>query len=131
MNRLCDLDSGRDPLTGKVIECAIAVHRCLGPGLLESTYEKCLAYELRQHEVSFKLQVPTPVHYNGVNLDCGYRIDLLVEDKLVVELKAVEKLSKLHEAQLLTYMKHAKAPVGLIINFYTKLLKDGVRRFVL
>jgi len=121
----------RDPLTGKVIDCAIEVHRYLGPGLLESTYEQCLAHELSLKKVNFKLQVPTLVYYKGINLDCGYRVDLFVEDYLVVELKAVEKISKLHEAQLLTYMKHSEAPVGLIINFYTKLLKDGIKRFVL
>ena len=81
--------------------------------------------------LSFKVETPLPVYYKGVNLDCGYRADLLIENYLVVELKAVEKIAKIHEAQLLTYMKHAEAPVGLIINFYCKLLKDGIKRFVL
>jgi GxxExxY protein len=121
----------KDPLTAKVIGCAIEVHRYLGPGLLESTYEQCLAHELRLQGVEFKVQVPTPVYYKGINLECGYRVDLLVEEFLVVELKGVEKIMGIHEAQLLTYMKHTEAPVGLIINFYEKLLKNGIRRFVL
>ena len=116
----------RDPLTAKVIGCAIEVHRTLGPGLLESAYEQCLAYELRLAQVPFRVQVPMPVEYKGVKLDCGYRIDLLMDEFLVVELKAVEQLLGIHQAQLLTYMKLAEAPVGLLINFNVQLLKNGV-----
>lgn len=118
----------RDPLTQKVIGCAIEVHRYLGPGLLESTYEQCLAHELALCGVSFKVQVAMPVEYKDVKLDCGYRVDLLVEDCLVVELKSVEQILRIHEAQVITYMKLAEAPVGLLINFNVKLLKDGIRR---
>ena len=120
-----------DELSNKVIGCAIEVHRELGPGLLESTYEQCLAYELNQAKIPFKLQVELPVEYKGVKLDCGYRIDLLADDRLIVELKSVDQLLKIHEAQVLTYMKLAAVRVGLLINFNVELLRRGVRRFVL
>ena len=124
-------ENKRDPLTEEVIGCAIEVHRHLGPGLLESTYERCLAHELGRTNLSFKTQASMPIYYKGVNLDCGYRVDLLVENYLVIELKSVSQLTKLHEAQLLTYMKLAEAPTGLLINFNVKLLKDGIKRFAL
>ena len=120
-----------DPLTERVIGCAIEVHRTLGPGLLESSYEKCLAHELMLAKCKFKLQVPMPIEYKRCKLDCGYRLDLLVEDRLVVELKAVDQILPIHQAQLLTYLKIAKLRVGLLLNFNTKILKDGVRRFSL
>lgn len=120
-----------EELTGKVIGAAIEVHRDVGPGLLESTYEQCLAYELKLRGLSFKVQVPIPVQFKGVKLDCGYRADLVVEDILVVELKSVEQIVKIHEAQLLTYMKHAKAEVGLLINFNVTVLKQGIKRYLL
>jgi GxxExxY protein len=118
-------------VTSEVIGAAIAVHRALGPGLLESAYEACLAYELSQRCTSFELQVPVPIQYGNVRLDCGYRIDMLVSARIVVELKAVDKLTKVHEAQLLTYMRLLNAPVGLLINFNVKMLKDGIVRRVL
>ena len=121
----------RDPLTAKVIGCAIEVHRFLGPGLLESTYEQCLARELGLHGVAFRLQVPLPVEYKGIRLDCGYRIDVLVEEQLILELKAVEETKGIHTAQLLTYMKLAAIHTGLLINFNVDLLKDGIKRFKL
>ena len=121
----------RDPLTGKVIGCAIDVHRTLGPGLLESTYEQCLARELALQEVTFQLQVALPVEYKGVHLDCGYRIDMLVEDRLILELKAVDKVKGIHEAQLLTYMKLAHKATGLLINFNVEVLREGIKRFKL
>ena len=121
-------DPQQDPLTGRVIGCAIEVHRALGPGLLESTYQQCLARELALQEVRFKLEYPLPVEYKGVHLDCGYRIDILVEDQLIVELKAVEEISGIHQAQLLTYLKLSGITTGLLINFNTKLLKDGITR---
>lgn len=121
----------RDPLTAKVIGCAIEVHRNLGPGLLESAYEQCLARELTLANMPCRAQVPMPIEYKGAKLDCQYKIDLLVGEFLVVELKAVEQLTGVHEAQLLTYMKLAQAPVGLLINFNVQLLKNGIRRFVL
>ena len=120
-----------DPLSHKVIGHALEVHRNLGPGLLESTYEQCLAHELTEAKISFQVQKALPVVYKGVNINCGYRVDLLVEDKLIVELKSVEKMLAVHEAQLLTYMKLSEINVGLLINFNSKVLKDGLKRFVL
>ena len=120
-----------DELSNKVIGCAIEVHRELGPGLLESTYEQCLAYELNRAEIPFKLQIEIPIEYKEIKLDCGYRLDLFVDDQLIVELKSVEQMLKIHEAQLLTYMKLANVKVGLLINFNVDILKKGIRRFVL
>ena len=120
-----------DELSNRVIGCAIEVHRTLGPGLLESTYEQCLAHELRQNKIAFKLQHPLPVHYKGMKLDCGYRADLLVQDALIVELKSIDALQGIHEAQLLTYMKLAQIRTGLLINFNVRKLKDGIKRMVL
>jgi GxxExxY protein len=122
-------DLYRDALTEKIIGCAIEVHRALGPGLLESTYEQCLARELSLNDVPFRLQVPIPVEYKGLHLDCGYRIDVLVNDQVILELKSVERTLALHEAQLLTYMKLAVIEKGLLINFNVKRLVDGIRRF--
>jgi GxxExxY protein len=120
-----------DELSNRVIGCAIEVHRELGPGLLESTYEQCLAHELKLNGIRFKLQHPQPVEYKGVRLDCGYRVDLLVEDKLIIELKSVEQIKGIHEAQLLTYMKLAGVKTGLLMNFNVTKLKSGIKRFVL
>ena len=120
-----------DDLSNRVIGCAIRVHRELGPGLLESTYEQCVAYELIQSGIPFKIQQPIPVVYKQIKLDCGYRVDLLVEDRLIVELKSVEQLLKIHEAQVLTYMKLANIRIGLLINFNIQMLKKGIKRFVL
>ena len=120
-----------DELSNKVLGCAIEVHRELGPGLLESTYEQCLAYELNRAGVPFKLQVDLPVEYKKIKLDCGYRIDLLADERLIVELKSVDQLLKIHEAQNLTYMKLSRVGVGLLINFNVDALRKGVRRFVL
>jgi GxxExxY protein len=102
----------------------------LGPGLLESAYEECLAYELKQSSIKFVRQEPVPVTYKDVHLDCGYRLDLLVEDRLVVELKSVEELLPIFDAQVLTYMKLSKKSVGLLINFNVPILKMGLKRFV-
>lgn len=121
----------RDPRTEPIIGAAIEVHKQLGPGLLESTYEECLCHELHLQGIQFKRQIDLPVVYKGLKLDCGYRLDLLVEDTVVVELKAVEQLLPVHEAQLLTYLHLAHKPVGLLINFNVPLLKDGIRRRVL
>jgi GxxExxY protein len=119
----------RDPVTEKVIGCAIEVHRTLGPGLLESAYEQCMAHELALHSIPFRLQVPVPVQYKGIDLDCAYRIDLLINDQVLVELKSVDRLLPIHDAQLLTYMKLARIDTGLLINFNSTRLVDGVRRF--
>ena len=120
-----------EQLSKQVIGCAIEVHRELGPGLLESTYEKCLAHELNAHSIKCATQTPLPVEYKGISLDCGYRVDLIVEGSLIVELKSVDALQRIHEAQLLTYMKLAHIRTGLLINFNTRVLKDGIKRFVL
>lgn len=120
-----------DELSNRVIGCAIEVHRFLGPGLLESTYEQCLAYELNRAGIAFKVQRPQPVQYKDIRLGCGYRIDLLVENQLIVELKSIEVIKGVHEAQLLTYMKLAGVKIGLLINLNNTRLKDGIKRFVL
>ena len=120
-----------DDLSNRVVGCAIEVHRELGAGLLESTYEQCLAYELNRAGIPFKIQQQLPLDYKEIKLDCGYRIDLFVDNSLIVELKSVEQLLKIHEAQILTYMKLAHARVGLLINFNVEILKKGIRRFVL
>jgi GxxExxY protein len=118
-------------LSNRVIGCAIEVHRVLGPGLLESTYEQCLAHELKLSGIHFLLQHPLPVDYKGLRLDCGYRVDVLVENQIILELKSVEQLLGIHEAQLLTYMKLAGIRQGFLINFNVKRLKDGLKSFVL
>ncbi len=120
-----------DQLSHRVTGCAIEVHRTLGPGLLESTYEQCLAREFTVAGLSFELQHPLPVEYKGLRLDCGYRIDMFVENRLVIELKSVLELKRIHEAQILTYMKLAHARIGLLINFNVCQLKQGINRFVL
>jgi len=119
----------RDPFTEKVIGCAIEVHRTLGPGLLESTYQQCLAYELNKAGIAFTLEQPMPVTYKDILLDCGYRIDVLVDNQLILELKAVEQIKDIHKAQLITYMKLAHIKTGLLINFNVTKLADGIQRF--
>lgn len=118
-----------DPFTRKVIGCMIEVHRELWPGLLESTYQQCLARELDLNHIAFKLESPLPVEYKGTRLDCGYRTDLLIEDRLIVELKAVDAVKEIHKAQLLTYMRLSGIKTGLLVNFNVKRLKDGIQRF--
>lgn len=118
-------------LTQKIIGCSIEVHKSLGPGLLETAYEQCLAYELSHAGLEFKLQVPMPVIYKGVRIECGYRIDVVVEDKVIIEIKAVDKVLNIHNAQLLTYLKLSKIKLGLLINFNEKLLHKGIKRLVL
>ena len=118
-------------MSNKIIGCALEVHRNLGPGLLESTYEQCLAYEFKMADISFKLQHPLPVQYKNIRLDCGYRVDLFVESKIIIELKSVDKILPIHQAQLLTYMKLSNVSIGLLINFNVKFLKDGIKRMVL
>lgn len=118
-------------LSGQVIGAAIRVHRALGPGLLESAYRACLAHELRLSGLVVDVERSVPVIYRECRLDCGYRIDLLVEESLIVELKAVKQLEPVHTAQVLTYMRLFGAPLGLLINFNVPTLKEGVRRIVL
>ena len=121
---------GLNDLTEKIIGAAIEVHRELGPGLLESTYEACMLFELAERGLRVERQKALPVVYRHVRIDCGYRIVLLVEDLVFVELKAVAELQPIHEAQLLSYLKLSGRHVGLLINFNVKLLKSGVRRLV-
>lgn len=120
-----------DPLSNQVIGAALEVHRALGPGLLESVYEQALAYELGLNSLQVETQVPLPVTYKNARLDCGFRLDLLVNSELVIELKAVESLLPIHEAQLLTYLKLSGRKTGLLINFNVPLLKQGLKRLVL
>ena len=123
----------RDRLNGisdQIIGAAIEVHRVVGPGLLESAYEACLAFELRERGLKVEQQKPLPVIYKGVKLDCGYRLDIVVENSVVVEIKAVEGLSSIHEAQLLSYLRLYGCRLGLLINFHVPMLKNGLRRVV-
>jgi GxxExxY protein len=121
----------RDPLTNRIIGLAIGVHRELGPGLLESAYEECLCCELNQSGIAFARQVPLPIVYKGIHLDCGYRLDVVVQSELILEIKSVDHLLPIHDAQLLTYLRLSGRKVGLLMNFNTVVLKDGIRRLIL
>ena len=118
-------------LTERVIGLAIEVHRYLGPGLLESAYEECLSYELNHAGIVHRRQAPLPIVYKGIRLDCGYRMDIVVENALVVEIKTVEQVVPLHEAQILTYLRLSGIRVGLLMNFNAVVLRNGLKRFVL
>jgi GxxExxY protein len=120
-----------DKITEEIIGAAIEVHRALGPGLLESAYEECLCRELELRGISFDRQRPLPVEYKGVRLECGYRLDLVVEDAVAVEIKAVSAIEPVHEAQLLTYLRIGGWKIGLLINFNVPVLKNGIRRRIL
>ena len=115
-------------LTGKIIGAAIEIHRALGPGLLESAYEACLIYELRLRKLKVEPQKSMPVFYKDVMLDCGYRVDIVVEDRVIVEIKSVSSLAPIHEAQLLSYLKLSNCKIGLLINFNVRVLKEGICR---
>jgi GxxExxY protein len=130
MSTLACMDTIND-LSSSIIGAAIEVHRALGPGLLESAYEQCLARELSLRNIPFQQQKPLPVHYKGTQLDCGYRLDFLVADMLVVEVKAIDALLPIHHAQLLSYLKLGGWKLGLLINFHVPLLKEGIKRVVL
>lgn len=131
MNHRDTENTERDQNSAAVIGAAIEVHRVLGPGLLESAYEECLCHELSLRGIAFERQLALPVDYKGMRLDCGYRLDIVLPGKLVVELKAVEQLASIHDAQLLTYLKLSGIRTGLLLNFNVPLLRDGIRRFVL
>lgn len=118
-------------ITHEILDSAYKVHSKLGPGLLESAYQACLVYELKQKNLKVEVEKPLPLIYEEVKLDCGYRIDILVEDQVVVELKTVEAFTDVHTAQVLTYLKLSENKVGLLINFYTKSLKNGIKRLIL
>ncbi len=120
-----------DEISNTIIGAAIEVHRHLGPGLLESAYQHCLARELSLRNLNFEREKPVPINYKGIYLECGYRLDFLVEDKVIVELKAIEVVPPVFEAQLLTHLKLMNRKLGLIINFHVPLLKDGIKRLVL
>jgi len=116
-------------ITEKIIGCCIEVHKNLGPGLLESAYEECLAFELQNMGLKIERQKPVPITYKNIKLDCGYRIDILVENIVIIELKTVDAINPVHEAQILTYLKFANKKIGLLINFNVILLKNGIKRY--
>ena len=122
--------TGVNQVTHAIIGAAMKVHSALGPGLLESAYEACLVHELRKAGLKVEQQVELPVNYDSVRIDLGYRIDLVVNDCVIVELKCVERIAPVHEAQLISYMRLSKKNVGLLINFHVRHLKDGIKRFV-
>ena len=119
-----------DGITRRIIGAAIEVHKHLGPGLLESAYESCLAFELAERSLVIERQKPLPLKYKEVELDCGYKLDLVVEDAIIVELKAVDQLLPIHDAQLLSYLRISGKSVGLLINFHVRVLKHGLKRIV-
>jgi GxxExxY protein len=118
-------------ITQKIIGCSIEVHKNLGPGLLESAYEECLAFELEREGLQVRRQQPTPIVYKDIKLDCGYRIDMIVENTIIVELKVVDEINPVHVAQILTYLKFSNKRIGLLINFNVTVLKHGIRRYIL
>ena len=118
-------------LTGKIVDCAVTVHKTLGPGLLESAYEECLSFELQTMGVELLKQIPMPLIYKEKKLDIGYRIDLLVEGKIVIEVKSVDSLNPIHTAQIMTYLKLSGCRIGLLINFNVQFLKEGIKRIIL
>lgn len=130
INQMVAIERQENEISGEIIGAAIEVHKHLGPGLLESAYEECLCCELDLRGIRFTRQVPLPLKYKGMKLDCGYRMDLLVEDRVIVELKTVEAIAPIHEAQMLTYLKLRDMRVGLIINFNVCFLVEGIRRLV-
>ncbi len=125
---VCEGVETYDEVSGKIIGAAIEVHRRLGPGLLESAYEACLLYELRLNQIHVEQQKPVPIYYKDIVLDCGYRLDLVVENQVIVEIKSVATLAAIHEAQLLSYLKLSGYRTGLLINFNVQMLKEGIRR---
>jgi GxxExxY protein len=125
---ITELTEEENSLTGKIIGAAIDVHRTLGPGLLESAYEACLIYELRLRRLKTESQKAIPIFYKDVMLDCGYRVDLIVNDQVIVEIKSIAGISGIHEAQLMSYLKLSSCRYGLLINFNVKLLREGIRR---
>ena len=125
-----ELSEGLNELSYKIIGCAIEVHKILGPGLLESAYQKCLIFELEKAGLFVKKEVSLPIVYKEIELDQGYRIDLLINNKIVIELKTVESFTDVHTAQILTYLKLGEFPLGLLINFHSKILKNNIKRFI-
>ncbi|MDJ0756078.1 MAG: GxxExxY protein [Ardenticatenaceae bacterium] len=131
MKKIGEMNRPEDEITKKIIGAAITVHKELGPGLLESAYQKCLAYEMSQLGLNLKIEHPLQLNYKGNQIDAGYRLDFLVEEKVIVEIKSVKKLEQIHKAQLITYLKISGLKVGLLLNFNTILLKrGGIQRVV-
>ena len=120
-----------EELSKEIIGAAIEVHKLLGPGLLESAYEDCMVYELKIKGLNLERQKAVPVVYKSIKLDCGYRLDILVENKIIIEIKSIDAMAPVHEAQILTYMKFSGVNVGLLINFNVTILKNGLKRYVL
>jgi GxxExxY protein len=120
----------KNEISGAVVDAAMKIHSALGPGLLESAYAACLKHELIKRGLRVSCEVPLPVVYDGVRLDAGYRLDMVVEDTVVVELKAIEALAPIHQAQIISYLKLSGKPIGLLINFHSLHLKDGIKRFI-
>jgi GxxExxY protein len=131
MEKYKTLTQGINDLSGQIVDAAYKVHSTLGPGLLESVYEVCLCYELSKRNIGFIKQMSIPVKYDGVQLGTGFRIDILVETQIIIELKAVKELTPLHDAQLLTYLKLTGKRLGLLINFNSTLIKNGIKRKIL
>ncbi len=131
MRTFVPVSADADRIAGAIVDAVFKVHRTLGPGLLESVYETCLAHELTVRGLRVERQVVLPINYEGVTLDAGFRLDLLVEEQVVVEAKAVEQMHPLFEAQLLTYLKLTGLRVGLLVNFNVRLIRDGIKRMVL
>jgi GxxExxY protein len=127
---MTELSEDINDLSYKIIGCAIEVHKILGPGLLESAYQKCLIFELEKVGLFVKKEVSLPIIYKEIELEQGYRIDLLINNKIVIELKTVESFTDVHSAQVLTYLKLGKFPLGLLINFHSKILKNNIKRFI-
>ena len=124
------MDASINELSSRIIGAAIEVHKTLGPGLLESAYEECLCYDLEERGIAFERQLPITINYKDHAIDCSYRIDILVENTIVIELKAVDRIEPIHQAQLLTYLKLSEKKLGLLINFNVSLLKEGIIRLV-
>jgi GxxExxY protein len=127
---MIELSSEHDEIARQIVDSALSVHKALGPGLLESVYEQCLAYELRSRSLRVASQIPLPVHYREVQIEIGFRIDMVVNDLVLIEVKAVERILAVHEAQLLTYLKLSGKHLGLLVNFNVPLIKDGIRRLI-
>ncbi|WP_353077075.1 GxxExxY protein [Flavobacterium sp.] len=127
---MTELSEDINDLSYKIIGCAIEVHKILGPGLLESAYKKCLIFELEKAGLFVRKEVSLPIIYKDIELDHGYRIDLLINNKIVIELKTVESFTDVHTAQVLTYLKLGEFPLGLLINFHSKILKNNIKRFI-
>ena len=127
---MIELSPEHDEIARQIVDSALSVHKALGPGLLESVYEQCLAYELRSRSLYVASQVPLPVHYRDAQIEIGFRIDMLVNDLVLIEVKAVERILAVHEAQLLTYLRLSGKHLGLLINFNVPLIKDGIRRLI-